>query len=123
MQSNSSVVTSMRLQSLILNVFASGYLNPKCACRQMTLEYVPKYNKDLNFVLGLPRFDFISFCSEFVFDPCKWPREQMDEDFLKIGRIFNAMRSVVRVPDLDPKYKVAVFASKQVSFSIFSVCV
>ncbi|KAJ8449415.1 hypothetical protein Cgig2_002547 [Carnegiea gigantea] len=60
-----------------------------------------------------------SIALEFVFDPCKWPREQMDEDFLKIGRMFNAMRSVVRVPDLDPKYKVAVFASKQVSFSIF----
>uniref|UniRef100_A0A7C8YPI3 Formyltetrahydrofolate deformylase n=1 Tax=Opuntia streptacantha TaxID=393608 RepID=A0A7C8YPI3_OPUST len=51
--------------------------------------------------------------SEFVFDPCKWARGQMDEDFLKIGKMFNAMRSVVRVPDLDPKYKIAVFASKQ----------
>jgi len=33
-------------------------------------------------------------------------------DFLKIGKMFIAMRSVVRVPDLDPKYKIAVFASK-----------
>ncbi|KNA22187.1 hypothetical protein SOVF_036400 [Spinacia oleracea] len=51
--------------------------------------------------------------SEFVFDPSKWPREQMDEDFLEIAKMFNAMKSVVRVPDLDPKYKIAVFASKQ----------
>lgn len=52
--------------------------------------------------------------SEFVFDPAKWPRDQMDEDFLKLGKMFNAMRSVVRVPNLDPKYKIAVLASKQV---------
>ncbi|KAK9716350.1 hypothetical protein RND81_06G227600 [Saponaria officinalis] len=51
--------------------------------------------------------------SEFIYDPSKWPREQMDEDFLKIGTMFRAMKSVVRVPDLDPKYKIAVFASKQ----------
>lgn len=51
--------------------------------------------------------------SEFLFDPSKWPREQMEADFLKIAKMFNAMKSVVRVPDLDPKYKIAVFASKQ----------
>ncbi|KAL8498242.1 hypothetical protein ACS0TY_021535 [Phlomoides rotata] len=51
--------------------------------------------------------------SEFVFDPAKWPREQMDEDFLNLGKTFNAMKSVVRVPNLDPKYKIAIFASKQ----------
>ncbi|CAO2837841.1 unnamed protein product [Amaranthus hypochondriacus] len=51
--------------------------------------------------------------SEFVFDPSKWPREQMDEDFFKISEMFNALKSVVRVPDLDPKYKIAVFASKE----------
>ncbi|KAI3468966.1 hypothetical protein Pfo_025629 [Paulownia fortunei] len=51
--------------------------------------------------------------SEFVFDPAKWPRVQMDEDFLKLSKMFNAMRSVVRVPNLDPKYKIAVLASKQ----------
>lgn len=39
----------------------------------------------------------------------------MDEDFLEIAKMFNAMKSVVRVPDLDPKYKIAVFASKQVT--------
>ena len=43
----------------------------------------------------------------------------MDEDFLKIGNMFNASKSVVRVPDLDPKYKIAVFASKQVSIPFF----
>lgn len=53
-------------------------------------------------------------CSEFVFDPVKWPRVQMDEDFLKLSKMFNAMRSVVRVPDLDPKFKIAILASKQV---------
>ncbi|KAI4327139.1 hypothetical protein L6164_019636 [Bauhinia variegata] len=51
--------------------------------------------------------------SDFVFDPIKWPRNQMDEDFLKLSTSFNAMRSVVRVPALDPKYKIAVLASKQ----------
>ncbi|KAH7837642.1 hypothetical protein Vadar_016199 [Vaccinium darrowii] len=38
----------------------------------------------------------------------------MEEDFLKLSKMFNAMRSVVRVPALDPKYKIAVLASKQV---------
>ncbi|XP_062145669.1 formyltetrahydrofolate deformylase 1, mitochondrial-like [Alnus glutinosa] len=51
--------------------------------------------------------------SEFIFDPVKWPREQMDEDFIKLSKIFNAMRSVVRVPNQDSKYKIAVLASKQ----------
>ncbi|KAJ7952523.1 Formyltetrahydrofolate deformylase [Quillaja saponaria] len=51
--------------------------------------------------------------SDFVFDPIKWPRGQMDEDFLKLSETFNAIRSVVRVPSLDPKYKIAVLASKQ----------
>ncbi|KAL0324554.1 UNVERIFIED_CONTAM: Formyltetrahydrofolate deformylase 1, mitochondrial [Sesamum calycinum] len=51
--------------------------------------------------------------SEFVFDPAKWPREQMDDDFSRLSNIFSAMRSVVRVPSLDPKYKIAVLASKQ----------
>ncbi|KDO61405.1 hypothetical protein CISIN_1g018502mg [Citrus sinensis] len=55
----------------------------------------------------------IKMCIEFIFDPIKWPREQMDEDFFKLSKMFNAMRSVVRVPDIDPKYKVAVLASKQ----------
>lgn len=55
------------------------------------------------------------FCSEFAFDPSKWSREQMDEDFGKIAKTFNALKSVVRVPDIDQKYKIAVFASKQVS--------
>ncbi|KAF7810109.1 formyltetrahydrofolate deformylase 1, mitochondrial-like isoform X1 [Senna tora] len=51
--------------------------------------------------------------SDFVFDPVKWPRVQMEEDFLKIAKAFNAVRSLVRVPDLDPKYKIAVLSSKQ----------
>lgn len=59
-------------------------------------------------------------CSEFVFDPAKWPREQIDEDFLKLSTRFKAVRSVVRVPDLDPKFKIAVLASKQVFFQLYS---
>ncbi|KAI7993451.1 hypothetical protein LOK49_LG11G02331 [Camellia lanceoleosa] len=51
--------------------------------------------------------------SEFVFDPATWPRVQMEEDFLKLSKMFNAMKSVVRVPALEPKYKIAVLASKQ----------
>ena len=56
----------------------------------------------------------VDHCSDFVFDPVKWPRVQMEEDFLKLSQTFNAIRSVVRVPALDPKYKIAVLASKQV---------
>ncbi|KAL3499616.1 hypothetical protein ACH5RR_038709 [Cinchona calisaya] len=51
--------------------------------------------------------------SEFVFHPAKWPRIQMDEDFLKLSRMFKAMNSVIRVPDLDPRHKIAILASKQ----------
>ncbi|KAK3224919.1 hypothetical protein Dsin_004781 [Dipteronia sinensis] len=51
--------------------------------------------------------------SEFIFDPVKWPREQMDEDFFKLSKKYNAMKSVVRVPDKDPKYKIGVLVSKQ----------
>ena len=52
--------------------------------------------------------------SEFVFDPARWSRDALENDFRNLGELFNAERSVVRVPDLDPKYKIAVFASKQV---------
>ncbi|XP_078448097.1 formyltetrahydrofolate deformylase 2, mitochondrial-like [Wolffia australiana] len=51
--------------------------------------------------------------SEFVFDQAKWPREAMEIEFLKIKELFNADQSIVRVPDLDPKFKIAVLASKQ----------
>lgn len=51
--------------------------------------------------------------SEFVFDPTHWPRAVIDNDFRKLSKLFNAERSIVRVPDLDPKYKIAVLASKQ----------
>ncbi|WOL05642.1 formyltetrahydrofolate deformylase 1, mitochondrial-like isoform X1 [Canna indica] len=51
--------------------------------------------------------------SEFVFDSTRWPRDVVDKDFLKLSKMFNAEKSVVRVPDLDPKYKIAVLASKQ----------
>ncbi|CAE6191346.1 unnamed protein product [Arabidopsis arenosa] len=51
--------------------------------------------------------------SEFIFDPVKWPRSQMDKDFQTIAQKFSAMSSVVRVPSLDPKYKIALLLSKQ----------
>ncbi|KAK3042418.1 hypothetical protein RJ639_000142 [Escallonia herrerae] len=56
---------------------------------------------------------------EFVFDPAKWPRVQMDEDFLQLSMIFNTTKSVVLVPNLDPKFKIAVLASKQQSGRVF----
>ncbi|GAU29318.1 hypothetical protein TSUD_226890 [Trifolium subterraneum] len=51
--------------------------------------------------------------TDFVFDHVKWPRPQMEDDFLKISKNFNAVRSILRVPALDPKYKIAVLASNQ----------
>lgn len=44
----------------------------------------------------------------------------MGEDFETIARKFNAMSSVVRVPSLDPKYKIALLLSKQVN-NIFDI--
>lgn len=57
--------------------------------------------------------------SEFIFDPVKWSRQQMHEDFTKLAKTFNAMKSVARVPNQDPKYKIAIFASKQVNGKSF----
>ncbi|PKA61098.1 Phosphoribosylglycinamide formyltransferase, chloroplastic [Apostasia shenzhenica] len=51
--------------------------------------------------------------SEFVYDPALWPRDVMENDFKNIGKLFKAERSVVRVPNLDPKYKIAILASNQ----------
>ncbi|KAL0914080.1 hypothetical protein M5K25_017585 [Dendrobium thyrsiflorum] len=51
--------------------------------------------------------------SEFVFDPASWPRDVMDNDFMNIGKLFQAERSVVRVPNADPKFKISILASKQ----------
>ncbi|WJX60367.1 Formyltetrahydrofolate deformylase 1, mitochondrial [Trifolium repens] len=51
--------------------------------------------------------------TDFVFDHVKWSRPQMEDDFLKISKKFNAVRSILRVPTLDPKYKIAVLASNQ----------
>lgn len=65
-----------------------------------------------------PVIDFRFMCSQFLFDPSKWPRIEMDEDFRKISKMFNAWKSVVRVPNLDPKYKIAILASKQVYLSL-----
>jgi hypothetical protein len=42
----------------------------------------------------------------------------MEDDFLKISKFFNAVRSIPRVPTLDPKYKIAVLASNQVCVPI-----
>ncbi|CAA6673567.1 unnamed protein product [Spirodela intermedia] len=54
-----------------------------------------------------------STMTEFVFDPANWARETMDTDFFNISKLFNADVSIVRVPDVDPKFKIAVLASKQ----------
>lgn len=54
------------------------------------------------------------YYSDFVFDRVKWPRVQMEADFLKLSKTFNAVRSIIRAPTLDPKYKIAVLASNQV---------
>ncbi|XP_038978094.1 formyltetrahydrofolate deformylase 1, mitochondrial-like isoform X1 [Phoenix dactylifera] len=51
--------------------------------------------------------------SEFVFDPARWPRVLMDNDFSNLSKFFNAKISIVRVPDLEPKHKIGVLASKQ----------
>ncbi|XP_042435151.1 formyltetrahydrofolate deformylase 1, mitochondrial-like isoform X2 [Zingiber officinale] len=56
---------------------------------------------------------FPRISSEFVFNPACWPREVMDDDFLKLSKLFKAERSIVRVPYLDPKYKIAILVSKQ----------
>ncbi|OAY60049.1 formyltetrahydrofolate deformylase 1, mitochondrial [Manihot esculenta] len=50
--------------------------------------------------------------SEFVFDRVRWPRAQMDEDFLRLAKMFHAKTSIVRVPDVDPKFKIAILVSK-----------
>ncbi|KAK8447058.1 hypothetical protein SEVIR_9G581500v4 [Setaria viridis] len=51
--------------------------------------------------------------SEFTYNPRLWPRDDLRKDFLNLSCCFGAQRSTVRVPDLDPKYKIAVLASKQ----------
>ncbi|CAL5057317.1 unnamed protein product [Urochloa decumbens] len=51
--------------------------------------------------------------SEFTYNPMLWPRDELHKDFLSISHFFSAQRSTVRVPDLDPKYKISVLASKQ----------
>lgn len=46
----------------------------------------------------------------------------MADDFQTIAHKFSALSSVVRVPSLDPKYKIALLLSKQViSFLLFCV--
>ena len=65
-----------------------------------------------------PTSNFVHYYSDFTFDPVNWSRAQMDEDFQNISKVFSAMRSVVRVPALDPKYKIAILASKQVDIVI-----
>jgi hypothetical protein len=55
-----------------------------------------------------------SVCSEFTYNPRLWPRDALHADFLHLSDCFDAQRSTVRVPDIDPKYKIAVLASKQV---------
>ncbi|KVH87503.1 Formyltetrahydrofolate deformylase, partial [Cynara cardunculus var. scolymus] len=51
--------------------------------------------------------------SEFVFGPIKWQRKQMNSDFFDLSKMFTAVKSLVRVPSVDPKYNIDVLASKQ----------
>ncbi|KAF0935826.1 hypothetical protein E2562_036310 [Oryza meyeriana var. granulata] len=51
--------------------------------------------------------------SELNYNPMLWPRDLLHTNFLNLSQHFNAQRSTVRVPDLDPKYKTSVLASKQ----------
>ncbi|KAE8678021.1 Formyltetrahydrofolate deformylase 2 [Hibiscus syriacus] len=60
-----------------------------------------------------PGSSYVQNCSEFVFDPVKWPRNQMDEDFLNLSKMFSAIKSVVKVPALDPELKIPILALKQ----------
>ena len=48
--------------------------------------------------------------------------EGPNERGLPKSKKFSAMRSVVRVPSLDPKYKIAILASKQV-YIVISVVI
>uniref|UniRef100_A0A0D9Z0T1 Formyl transferase N-terminal domain-containing protein n=1 Tax=Oryza glumipatula TaxID=40148 RepID=A0A0D9Z0T1_9ORYZ len=50
---------------------------------------------------------------DFTYNPMLWPRDVLRTDFLNLSQHFSAQRSTVRVPDLDPKYKISVLASKQ----------
>ncbi|XP_059074467.1 formyltetrahydrofolate deformylase 1, mitochondrial isoform X2 [Cryptomeria japonica] len=43
----------------------------------------------------------------------EWPRVAMDEDFGKLAKMFSAQKSIVRVPEIDAKFKIAVLASRQ----------
>lgn len=63
----------------------------------------------------------VFFGSEFGYDPLRWPRQVIDDDFLKISKFFNANISSVRVPKLDPMYKIAVLCSKQVKFAFHTL--
>ncbi|KAI5079366.1 hypothetical protein GOP47_0004845 [Adiantum capillus-veneris] len=49
--------------------------------------------------------------TEFVFDPSKWPRDVMDEDFMKLKKDFAAKHSIVRVLESDPPLKIAILVS------------
>ncbi|KAG7015714.1 Formyltetrahydrofolate deformylase 2, mitochondrial [Cucurbita argyrosperma subsp. argyrosperma] len=107
------------------NVFYSrSFMAINLAVMNILLNFIISSRKQFGFLLCTmlkaktqleppPVSDFRFMCSQFLFDPCKWPRMQMDEDFLKISKTFNAWKSVVRVPDQDPKYKIAILASKQ----------
>lgn len=45
----------------------------------------------------------------------QWPRAVMDDDFSQLSRLFNADKSIVKIPSKDPDLKMAVLASWQVS--------
>ncbi|CAI5465280.1 unnamed protein product [Closterium sp. Yama58-4] len=53
-------------------------------------------------------------CSEFSFDPARWPRQQMQEDFAALGAELGAERSNVHVMAQDKRLRMAVLVSQQV---------
>ncbi|CAI5505364.1 unnamed protein product [Closterium sp. Naga37s-1] len=51
--------------------------------------------------------------SEFSFDPARWPRQQMQEDFAALGAELGAERSKVHVMASDKRLRMAVLVSQQ----------
>ncbi|KAK7847741.1 formyltetrahydrofolate deformylase 1 [Quercus suber] len=51
-------------------------------------------------------FSYPKTSDQFIFDPVKWPREQMDEDFNNLSKMFNAMRSLSGCPTKTPNIKL-----------------
>ncbi|CAI5522254.1 unnamed protein product, partial [Closterium sp. Naga37s-1] len=69
-------------------------------------------NVDLHIDFEAPTPIFYSR-SEFSFDPARWPRQQMQEDFAALGLELGAERSKVHVMAQDKRLRMAVLVSQQ----------